>query len=73
MGNFVHDILENLYKAEASTRTLATARILAANIWTEYEERASRVARTPEAIRRFRMELMVVCGEIILYGRPNST
>ena len=54
MGNFVHDILEGLYRQESSTRTLGTARMLAASLWNDYEERAMKVAKTPEAIRRFR-------------------
>lgn len=39
LGNFVHDILESLYKKPASERTLNTARLLARAVWdADYAE-----------------------------------
>jgi putative RecB family exonuclease len=53
-GNFVHDVLENVYREDSAVRTLSTARSIAKTIWTDYEERAHTVARSEEAIRRFK-------------------
>lgn len=54
MGNFVHDILENLYREDSCSRTPATARSIAASVWNDYVDRAHTVARSEDAIRRFR-------------------
>lgn len=55
MGNFVHDILERLYRCEKSERTIATAKNIAATTWTEYEERVVPLLRNnADAIRMFR-------------------
>ena len=32
-GNFVHDVLENVYREESAVRTLSTARAIAKTIW----------------------------------------
>lgn len=55
MGNFVHDILETLYRTAKHERTLDTARLIAGQVWNEYEEKVSPVLRgKKDAIRMFR-------------------
>ena len=55
MGNFVHDVLEALYRESNSDRTTSTARMLAAKVWQDYEGRASSLLHnSADAIRRFR-------------------
>ncbi len=55
MGNFVHDILENLYRCEPSDRTLVTAKMIASDVWNEYEARVAGVLRGDlDAMRMFR-------------------
>lgn len=55
MGNFVHDIVENLYRLPADERTLDAGRRLAAHVWVEYEQQVSGILRgNPDAIRMFR-------------------
>lgn len=55
MGNFVHDIAENLYLADPSERTLPYAKRLAASVWTEYQDRVAQVLHgNADKIRMFR-------------------
>ena len=50
----MHDVLENLYREKSEVRTLSTARSIAKMLWVDYEERAHTVAKSEEAIRRFK-------------------
>jgi putative RecB family exonuclease len=55
MGNFVHDVLEELYKLPAEERTVDNARALAKNVWDEiWVERATSSVKTEEEVRLFR-------------------
>lgn len=42
LGNFVHDILENLYLLPTDERTIDTARFIARNKWEEHYESATK-------------------------------
>ena len=55
MGNFVHDIMETLYRTSADERTLMNAKLIASQVWTQYEERVTDLLHNKaDAIRMFR-------------------
>lgn len=55
MGNFVHDVLEELYKLAPEDRTMDNARSIAKNQWGEqWGQKSAQVVHTDEAIRKFR-------------------
>ena len=55
LGNFVHDVLEELYKLPSEMRTQAQARQLARELWSsQWEEKASRVVHGEKELNRFR-------------------
>jgi putative RecB family exonuclease len=54
MGNFVHDVLENLYLLPRSSRTIPTAKILAKEVWEEkYVDQVDKIV-APQKINDFR-------------------
>lgn len=55
LGNFVHDVLEELYKLEPQFRTTTSARTIAKDMWeSKWGEEASRVISTEKEIKQFR-------------------
>lgn len=55
MGNFVHDVLENLYKEEPHNRNSSLAKQIAADLWENgWGERVAPWVKSGEAIRLFR-------------------
>lgn len=55
MGNFVHDVLEALYKLPAEERTIENARELAKKVWDEiWVEQATSSVKNSEEVRLFR-------------------
>ncbi len=55
LGNFVHDVLENLYKLESQDRTHDSAKQIAAEMWDEsWFERVKPWVRDGESMRLFR-------------------
>lgn len=55
MGNFVHDVLEEMYKLEPEHRTMETARGLAKSLWgSEWGEKSAQTVRGPDQLHRFR-------------------
>jgi len=55
MGNFVHDVLEEMYKADPELRDIALAKILAKELWEEkWGQEAMKVLNRQEQIRNFR-------------------
>lgn len=55
MGNFVHDVLECLYKLENNQRTLQEAKLIAARLWdTNWKEQVIRWVHGAENLRMFR-------------------
>ena len=55
LGNFVHDVLEELYKLTPEFRTPASARVIAKDMWElKWHEEASRVLHTEKEIKQFR-------------------
>jgi putative RecB family exonuclease len=55
MGNFVHDVLEELYKLDADNRTQASARFLAKQLWDEkWGEPVSNLLKREDVIKQFR-------------------
>lgn len=55
MGNFVHDVLEEMYKLEPEYRTIENARIIAKNLWGDkWGEKSAETVHGNEAIRKFR-------------------
>lgn len=55
MGNFVHDVLENLYKEEPDFRTTAVAKQIASELWNkEWGDRVRPWVKSDEKIRMFR-------------------
>lgn len=55
LGNFVHDVLEELYKLPAEHRTQAQAKEIAREMWaSQWGEKASRVVRGEKELNRFR-------------------
>lgn len=57
MGNFVHDVLENLYGLEPQNRTKDAARDLARAVWSEkYSETVTAYLRREEEIKKFRWQ-----------------
>ena len=56
LGNYVHSILEEFYRLEASTRTLIGARTLFRSIWDDYREDVTAIYRgNAERISEFRL------------------
>ena len=57
MGNFVHDVLESLYKLEPQDRTKASARDLAREVfYGQYEERVVSLLHTEAAVKKLRWQ-----------------
>lgn len=55
LGNFVHDVLEALYKLPSQERTKDNARELAKQVWEEvWINKATSFVKNPEEIRAFR-------------------
>lgn len=55
MGNFVHDVLEEMYKADPQYRDLSLAKNLARELWEEkWGQEALKVLTKQEQIRNFR-------------------
>lgn len=55
LGNFVHDILEELYKLPSEMRLIETARVIAKDMWEmRWADEAHRVLRTDKEIKEFR-------------------
>lgn len=55
LGNFVHDILEDLYKLEHAERTIESARAIAKYQWdSKWQEEAHKVLSTDGEIKNFR-------------------
>ena len=55
LGNFVHDVLEEMYKLPPEMRIIESARLIAKDIWDEkWAEEAYRVLRTEKEIKDFR-------------------
>lgn len=55
MGNFVHDVLETLYKKENTTRTIESAKSIAGELWNSgWKERVTPWVRGDENLRLFR-------------------
>lgn len=55
LGNFVHDVLEELYKLEPQFRTIVSARAIAKDMWeSKWGEEASKVIFTEKEIKQFR-------------------
>jgi len=55
LGNFVHDILEELYKLEPPLRTITSARVIAKDMWeSKWGEEAYRVLSSDKDIKQFR-------------------
>jgi putative RecB family exonuclease len=57
LGNFVHDILENLYGFPSEERTLDVAKIVAKDVWdSSWEQQVSFYIRNKEKLRMFRWQ-----------------
>lgn len=55
LGNFVHDVLEDMYKLEPSLRTVETAKEIAKFQWgSKWKDQAHQVLRTDKEIHNFR-------------------
>jgi putative RecB family exonuclease len=55
MGNFVHDVLEEMYKAKPEHRDMSLAKTLARELWEEkWAEEALKVLTKEEQVRNFR-------------------
>ena len=55
LGNFVHDVLEEMYKLPAEMRVIESARLIAKDMWdAKWAEEAHRVLRTDKEIKDFR-------------------
>jgi len=55
MGNFVHDVLEELYKLPPEDRTIDNARELARRVWEEiWVDQATSTVKNSEEVRMFR-------------------
>ena len=55
MGNFVHDVLEELYKLPAEQRTLDNAKFLAKQVWEEvWIDKATSSVKNEKEVRQFR-------------------
>lgn len=55
LGNFVHDVLEELYKLPPNLRTQAQAKELARELWSsQWGEKASKVVHGEKELNRFR-------------------
>lgn len=55
LGNFVHDIAENLYNEPSENRTELRAKQIASEVWSLYEDRVAAVLQgSAEKIRMFR-------------------
>jgi putative RecB family exonuclease len=55
MGNFVHDVLEELYKLDAESRTKDAARVLARQLWEDrWKEPVSNLLVRDDVIKQFR-------------------
>jgi putative RecB family exonuclease len=55
LGNFVHDILEEMYKLPPEMRVIESARLIAKDMWdSKWADEAYRVLRTDKEIKDFR-------------------
>ena len=56
LGNYVHSILEEFYRLEASERNVLSARTLFRNIWEDYSQDVTNIYRgKTESISQFRL------------------
>ena len=73
LGNFVHDVLEALYKLPNADRTVPSARILAAQVWqSTWEEPVSKVIRSAAEIKKFRWQAWFCIENLWLVEDPTT-
>jgi putative RecB family exonuclease len=73
LGNYVHSILEELYKSSAVERTLSFARFLARNIWADYVEEVTNIYRgDTEKIRLFKWRSWYCVENLMTMESPES-
>ena len=72
-GNFVHSILEELYRLPQSDRTVLVAKQLAKQIWDEqYEELVTPYVRGDDALRSFRWTSWWCVENLFKMEEPSS-
>ena len=72
LGNYVHSILEEFYRLEASQRTVLTARNLFRSIWDEYFEEVTKIYRGNKThINEFRLRARY-CIENLMAMEPSQ-
>lgn len=73
LGNFVHDILEEMYKLAPAERNLATCKMLAKALWDEkWGEEAHKVLRTEKEIHNFRWSAWWCVENLWLIENPQE-
>lgn len=73
MGNFVHDVLENLYKLPNADRTIPAARKLAGEIWqSTWEQPVAALIRSSAEIKKFRWSAWFCIENLWLVEDPTT-
>lgn len=73
LGNFVHDVLEALYKLPNADRTVASARTLASQVWqSTWEEPVAKAIRSAAEIKKFRWQAWFCIENLWLVEDPTE-
>lgn len=73
LGNFVHDVLEEMYKLPPEMRVLESARMIAKEMWdTKWVDEAHRVLRTEKEIKDFRWTAWFCIENLWLIEDPKT-
>lgn len=74
MGNFVHEVLENLYVLEPENRTQETAKTIASQLWSDsWMDRVSPWVRGEEKLRLFRWKSWWCVENLWKVENPETT
>lgn len=73
LGNFVHDVLEEMYKLPPEMRIIESARLIAKDMWdTKWSDEAHRVLRTEKEIKDFRWSAWFCIENLWLIEDPKT-
>jgi putative RecB family exonuclease len=73
LGNFVHDVLEALYKLPSNERTVQSARVLAGEIWAStWAEMVTPLIRSSQEIKNFRWQAWFCIENLWLVEDPQA-
>ena len=73
LGNFVHDVLEEMYKLPPEMRIIESARLIAKDMWdSKWADEAHRVLRTEKEIKDFRWSAWFCIENLWLIEDPKT-